>query len=148
MKTFKQYIFEKKDHIIKKLPNLSPEQKKELIDFFKRKPNLEGKIDWNNKNLTYDDFKDVMKVTKTEKVKLVKSKGISGLKEGEDYLKLKTPPEYEGYIPLTYEASKLIASKKAMPKNRDSLFTLKIYLQQRTAVPSTQLVAAPVASWV
>lgn len=55
------YLTEKKDHIIKKMPNLTDDQKKELIDFFKRKSNLENKIDWNKwRKLTYDDFKDVI----------------------------------------------------------------------------------------
>jgi hypothetical protein len=89
---------------------LTQDEKNELINFFNKKPNLENKIDWNNYvNLTFKDFKSVMSETKTEKTKKVKSQGISGLKEGTDYLKIKG--DYEGYIPLSWDASKFLASK-------------------------------------
>ncbi|MFW6225421.1 MAG: hypothetical protein ACOC3V_00515 [bacterium] len=107
-------IFEKKDHIIKKIPSLTDEQKKELIDFFNRHPNYENKINWNNwQNLTYDDFLEVLNIeSKTQKRKSVKSKGIRGLKEGEDYLEIPVDNPYiNAYVPLNYEASKFIASK-------------------------------------
>jgi hypothetical protein len=45
MKSFREYINEKKDHLIRKLDNLTDEQKDEVIEFFKNKPNLESKID-------------------------------------------------------------------------------------------------------
>jgi hypothetical protein len=103
-------LLEKKDHLIKKIPKLTQDEKDELINFFNKKPNLENKIDWNNyANLTFKDFESVMNETKTEKIKKVKSQGISGLKEGTDYFKIKG--EYEGYIPLSWEASKFLASK-------------------------------------
>jgi len=116
-------LFEKKDHLIKKLKNLSHEEKDILIDFFKRKPNLENKIDWLNPELKFDDFKDVMETSKTERKKMVKSSGIAGLTEGKDYLifpldklwvdKYNGERNFDlyGYIPLNHEASKLIASK-------------------------------------
>ncbi|MCK9544370.1 MAG: hypothetical protein M0R03_20315, partial [Novosphingobium sp.] len=114
MKLLKEYkkLLEKKDHIIKRLRNLTDEQKNELINFFNKKPNLESKIDWNNKDLTFDDFKEIMNTSKTERKKSVKNVGISGLVLGEDYLDFPTPNKnFTAYIPLNYEASKLIASK-------------------------------------
>jgi len=115
MKSFKQLISEKKDHIIKKMPNLSDEEKAILIDFFKKKPNLESKINWNKwKKLTFADFKPVMKETSSErkrKEQKQRRKGISGLKRGKDYIELKTRnKEYDVYIPLNPKASKVIAS--------------------------------------
>jgi len=107
-------LLEKKDHIIRKMPNLTSEQKEELINFFNKHPNYENRIDWNKwKTLTYDDFKNVLGIeSKTQRKKSVKTKGIRGLKEGEDYVQLKElPNNVEAYIPLNYEASKFIASK-------------------------------------
>ena len=104
-------LLEKKDHLIRRLKNLSDEQKQEVIDFFKKKPNLENKINWNRKDLTYEDFLEVMDVTKTERRRLVKSQGIRGLRKGKDYIPLEAPEGVDAYIPLHYEASKLIACK-------------------------------------
>jgi hypothetical protein len=112
-KLYKMLLPEKKDHVIKKLKNLSGDQKEELIAFFKKYPNYESKIDWNNKELSYKDFKDIMgKVSKTQKLKDVKQKGIKGLEHGVDYIDLKTSSKgYDAYMPLTHEGSKHIASK-------------------------------------
>ena len=108
-------LFEKKDHLIKRLRNLTDEQKQEVIDFFRKKPNLENRIDWNRRDLTYEDFLEVMdperNMTKSQRRRLVKSSGIRGLKKGEDYIPLEAPEGIDAYIPLNYEASKLIACK-------------------------------------
>ena len=114
MITFKTYLTEKKDHLIDQLHNLTPEQKVEIKAFFVRKPNLENKIDWRRKDLTYDTFKTLMHATKTEKKRLVRKHGIAGLKEGEDFIELHTYDDFpfQAYIPLSWEASKLIASNK------------------------------------
>ena len=114
MITFKEYLTEKKDHLIDQLYNLTPEQKIEIKAFFFRKPNLENKIDWRRKDLTYDDFKTLMHATKTERKRLVRKHGIAGLKEGEDFIELHTYDDFpfQAYIPLNWEASKLIASTK------------------------------------
>ena len=107
-------LLEKKDHIIRKMPNLTSEQKEELINFFNRHPNYENRVDWNKwKTLTYEDFKDILEIeSKTQRKKSVKTRGIKGLKEGKDYIQLKNlPDDIQGYIPLNYEASKFIASR-------------------------------------
>lgn len=108
-------LLEKKDHLIRRLKNLTDEQKQKVIDFFRKKPNLENKIDWNRKDLTYEDFLEVMDPernrTWSQKRKLVKSSGIRGLRKGKDYVALRAPEGIDAYIPLNYEASKLIACK-------------------------------------
>ena len=116
-KQFYRMLTEKKDHIINRLEKLTDEQKKEIIDFFNKKPNLEGKIDWNNKNLTYQDFEPIIKErSKTEVKKAVNKSGIAGLVEGEDYrelpLKVSGNTPVYAYLPLNYNASRLIASDK------------------------------------
>ena len=100
MKFYELYnlLVEKKDHIIKKLKNLTDDEKDILIDFFKKKPNLENKINWNDKNLTFDDFKAVMDTTKTERIKNVKKQGLKGLKPNKDYVELKTNDDFQAVI--------------------------------------------------
>jgi hypothetical protein len=111
---FYSILSEKKDHLINRLEGLTDEQKKEIIDFFNRKPNLEGKIDWNNKNLTYADFEPIIKErSKTEVKKAVSKSGIAGLIEGKDFIELPlNSDEVHAYMPMNYEASRLIASDK------------------------------------
>jgi hypothetical protein len=111
-KDFYVLLNEKKDHIIKKIPSLSDEQKKQLIDFFAKKPNLENKINWNKwKDLSFSDFEPIMVPTKTEIKKKVHAAGIKGLKEGEDYRIFPFHSDkVVGYVPLNWEASKHIAS--------------------------------------
>jgi len=112
MKSYKELLIEKKDHIIKRLKNLSKEEKSLLISFFKKNPHTENKIDWNNNNLIFNDFKDILtSVSKRKKKRALKDKGIRGLKKGEDYINIKLKnKEYLAYIPLNYEASKSIAT--------------------------------------
>jgi hypothetical protein len=111
-KDFYTVLNEKKDHIINKIPSLSDEQKNQLIDFFTKKPNLENKINWNKwKDLSFSDFQDVMSPTKTEIKKKVHAAGIQGLKERTDYRIFPfISDKVVGYVPLTWEASKHIAS--------------------------------------
>jgi len=114
------YLTEKKDHIIRKLPNLSPEEKEEIIRYFNIHPEAESEIDWNkSSSLTFKDFENIItKVSKTAKKKILKISGINGLTEDEDYI-IVFEQEYEkenytgvvvGYAPLNWEASKAIAS--------------------------------------
>ncbi|RLA61048.1 MAG: hypothetical protein DRQ78_08980 [Epsilonproteobacteria bacterium] len=113
MKSFKELLSEKKDHLIKKNKNLSDEEKDILIAHFKKYPHLENQINWNNKKLTFDDFSGVLLSTsKRQKKKALKDKGIGGLKEGEDYINIRLRTKgYLAYAPLNYEASKSIATK-------------------------------------
>ena len=81
-------LIEKKDHIINKIPALTPEQKKIIIDYFNKHPNEESKIDWNKyAELTFSDFEPILNtVSITAKKKQVHDTGINGLKEWEDYV--------------------------------------------------------------
>mgnify|MGYP000947357970 FL=1 len=118
-------LFERKDHLIKKHPNfskLTPEKQQYLITYFSNRDNPPNLIiDWNK--LSDYDIEDIYKatqeVTKTGRKKAVKAQGIQGLKLGKDYLIFPIPGPYQAYIPLTYEASKLIASKYVGPCEGD-----------------------------
>ena len=118
-------LFERKDHLIKKHPNfstLTPEEQHYLITYFSNRDNPPNLIiDWNK--LSDYDIEDIYKATqevsKTGRKKAVKAQGIQGLKLGKDYLIFPIPGPYQAYIPLTYEASKLIASKYVGPCEGD-----------------------------
>lgn len=115
--SFKENVYgkyqEKKDHIVAKLGNLTNSQKRILIDHLDQFPHKESMIDWNNKNLQWEDFAEMLAtVSKTQKQQQVKQQGLKGLEEGKDYHLL-----YENYpilaiMPLSWEASKLLASDK------------------------------------
>jgi hypothetical protein len=112
---FNEFILqEKKDHLIKRLINLSDDEKKQVIDFFTKKPNLENKINWNNKNLRFSDFEPLMRETPKDKRKRARSGGLKGLTKGKDYLVIPNR-KYTIYIPLSWEVSVLIASKDVGP---------------------------------
>ena len=118
MKTFNQHnqyniLLEDITSKVRKLRKLSPADKKKVIDFFKKNNQLEKEIDWDNKNLTITDFQAVFHTpTKSKTNKSVKKKGISGLREGVDYIDVTYMFEnHNAYIPLHYEASKHIASR-------------------------------------
>lgn len=115
MLSFREHMLtEKKDHIIKKMPNLDNYQKELLIKFFKKRTDLESKVDWNKwKKLTFDDFEPLLQnISKRGRKLAVKHKGVRGMKEGTDYIHVKMKnTDYLAYIPLTIEASKLIGGK-------------------------------------
>ena len=120
-------IEEAKDHLIRKIPSLTTDQKDQLIDLYKNDDNLErlkdedGKplIDWTKLNhLTWEDFQPIINheyKSISNLRKKVKNEGIKGLKIGTDYVPVKHIEDIDGlqgaYIPLNYEASKMIASK-------------------------------------
>lgn len=110
-KDFFRFI-ENKDRLIDKL-NLTDEQKTQLKDFFNKHPNYESKIDWNNKNLTWDDFSGLFDLEYSKSK--AKKKGIEGLKEGLDYLILEQNDLYTIYYPLDHKASQTLASTRVAP---------------------------------
>ena len=99
-----------------------------LSDFKKalEKNNVESKLrDIENRNLKIDinrinNDKDLYNELEKITSKITKSKakkGITGLKEGKDYIDFGEINDinnnsYHGYIPLNYEASKIIASSR------------------------------------
>ncbi len=110
----REILFEKKEHLIKKIPSLDGKQKQVLIDFFNKHPNYEGLIDWNKyMSLTYLDFLSVLQKGITSKSgikKLVKKTGLEGLKEGKDYAEIYHNDYVYGIVPLNHKASQYIAS--------------------------------------
>ena len=103
-------LLEKKDHIIKKLTGLTDEQKQIAIDFFTKHPNYESEIDWNRKDLKWDDFEAVI-----YKERISKSQLSNFVKEGVHYLKLFSDDKIQIYQPLTWIGSRYLASKDVYP---------------------------------
>jgi len=117
MKPFKLYILsEDIKSKLRRLKNLSSKERNELIKFFQQNPHLEGKsggIDWNNRNLVFSDFKDVMNKRSSRKIKKdVKKHGLKGLKEGKDYVDISYMFDYyNAYIPLNHIASQMFGTE-------------------------------------
>lgn len=116
----KYRLQEDKTHLINKL-NLTDEQKNTLIAFFKSHPNYESKVDWNNKNLTFEDFSELLALegnTKSSKKKY----GLSGKAQIEDlvldkdYRVLAQTEDYIIYYPMNFKASEVLAKPTTPPE--------------------------------
>lgn len=113
-------LFENKDRLIDKL-DLTDEQKAELKDFFQKHPNYENKIDWNRKDLTYNDFEELLKLEGNTKSSQ-KKYGLSGkaqiedLVEGKDYEVLVDKPNLTVYYPRNFKASEVLAKPTTAPE--------------------------------
>lgn len=107
-------LLESKDHLIDKL-DLTDEQKERLKAFFKKYPTSESKIDWNRKDLAWEDFADLLDNEGKSKSQ-AKKYGLSGLKEGTDYLIIDKGEDYTIYYPLNFKASETLANSKVEPK--------------------------------
>ena len=104
-------LYEKKDHLIRKNPNLTEEQKQEIIEVLNKHPSYESKIDWNRNNkLTYKDFLNVLRPL------YINDLDPRGLVEGKDYDLLLDKPNEKLYAIYTHNASKIIASNSVEPK--------------------------------
>ena len=104
-------LHEKKDSLIRRNPNLTEEQKQEIIEVLTRHPSYESKIDWNrNSKLTYEDFLNVLRLL------YINDLDFRGLVEGEDYDLLLDKPKEKLYAIYTHNASKIIASNSVEPK--------------------------------
>ena len=104
-------FYEKKDHLIKKNPNLTDEQKQEIIEVLGRHPSYENKIDWNkNSSLTYEDFLSVLRPL------YINDLDPRGLIEGKDYDILYESEGEVLYFVYTYDASKILASNSVEPE--------------------------------
>jgi hypothetical protein len=123
MLDFVQYINEAdKSRFVKKNPNLTKAQKLIVIDWLKTHRQAEKKLLRANNNdpnifsqWQWQSFVNIMssdtKSSLKKKAKALRHKGISGLKENEDYIHMKIKNKYFlVYIPLHYEASKIIMS--------------------------------------
>ena len=104
-------FYEKKDHLIRKNPNLTDEQKQEIIEVLTKHPSYENKIDWNkNKSLTYEDFMSVLRPL------YINDLDPKGLVEGKDYDILYESKDEVLYSVYTYDASRILASNAVEPK--------------------------------
>ena len=104
-------LYEKKDNLIRKNPNLTEEQKQEIIEVLTRHPSYENKIDWNRNNkLTYEDFLNVLRPL------YINDLDPRGLVEGKDYDLLLNKGNEQLYVVYTYNASKILASNNVVPE--------------------------------
>ena len=104
-------LYEKKDHLIKRNPNLTDEQKQEIIELLGKHPSYENKIDWNKSNsLTYEDFLEVLRPL------YINDLDPRGLIEGIDYDILYESSGEVLYSVYTYDASKILASNAVEPE--------------------------------
>ena len=120
MKDIFRKFLENKDRFIDKL-ELSDEQKEELKAFFKAHPNYENKIDWNKKDLVYEDFKPVLALEGKSR-NSIKKYGISGkakiadLEEGIDFDIIKQTSSYTLYFVKTFKGSEVLARPTTPPE--------------------------------
>ena len=104
-------IYEKKDHLIRRNPNLTDREKAEIIELLGKHPSYENKIDWNKSNsLTYEDFLSVLRPL------YINDLDPRGLIEGEDYDILYESDKEILYSIYTYDASRILASNNVEPK--------------------------------
>ena len=104
-------FYEKKDHLIRRNPNLTDEQKQEIIELLGKHLSYENKIDWNkNKSLTYEDFLSILRPL------YINNLDPKGLIEGQDYDILYESDDEVLYFVYTYDASKILASNSIEPE--------------------------------
>ena len=104
-------LYEKKDHLIRRNPNLTDEQKQEIIELLGKHPSYENKIDWNkNDSLTYEDF---MSVLRPLYINDLDPRGLIG---GEDYDIIYESSDEVLYSVHTYNASRILASNAVEPE--------------------------------
>ena len=104
-------FYEKKDHLIRRNPNLTDGEKQEIIELLGRHPSYENKIDWTkNKSLTYEDFLKVLRPL------YINELDPRGLIEGQDYDILYESDKEVLYSIYSYDASRILASNSVEPK--------------------------------
>ena len=104
-------FYEKKDHLIRRNPNLTDEQKQEIIELLGKHPSYENKIDWNkSSSLTYDDFLEVLRPL------YINDLDPRGLVEGQDYDILYESKDEVLYFIYNYNASRILASNNVEPE--------------------------------
>ena len=104
-------LYEKKDHLIRRNPNLTDGQKQEIIELLGKHPSYENKIDWNKSNsLTYEDFLKVLRPL------YINDLDPRGLVEGQDYDILYESEDEVLYSIYSYDASRILASNSVEPE--------------------------------
>ena len=104
-------LYEKKDHLIRRNPNLKDGEKQEIIELLGKHPSYENKIDWSkNKFLTYEDFLSVLRPL------YINDLDPRGLIEGIDYDILYDSGDEVLYSIYSYDASRILASNNVEPE--------------------------------
>ena len=104
-------FYEKKDHLIRRNPNLTDGEKQEIIEILGKHPSYDNKIDWNkNDSLTYEDFMSVLRPL------YINDLDPRGLVEGQDYDILYESDDEVLYFVYTYDASRILASNNVEPE--------------------------------
>jgi len=114
---------EDKTSRINKLTTLDDDQKKRVVDFFRKYPQDESSIDWNRKDLQWDDFVKVMDDRESKAggkaSKISKNTGLGGMVLGKEYMAHQISPDLTAYVPLTYKASRFLASSSFLGATAD-----------------------------
>ena len=118
LREYRMRLLEDKNRLIDKL-DLNDIQKEAIKNFFKKHPNYENKIDWNRKDLKWEDFVDVLAFEGKSRNQARKN-GIAGLTQGKDYEFIASGETsdghpYEIYMPLSYLGSVTLADDKSGP---------------------------------
>ena len=104
-------FYEKKDHLIRRNPNLTDREKQEIIELLGKHPSYENRIDWSkNKFLTYEDFLKVLRPL------YINDLDPRGLVEGTDYDILYESEDEVLYSIYSYDASRILASNNVEPE--------------------------------
>lgn len=112
-------LLEDKSRLIDRL-DLTDEQKETIKGFFKKHPGFENKIDWNRKDLKWEDFSEILALegnTKSSKKKY----GLSGQSQIEDlvldkdYKIIRQSDNMTIYYPLNFKASEVLAKPTTPP---------------------------------
>ena len=104
-------LYEKKDHLIRRNPNLTDGEKQEIIELLGKHPSYENKIDWNKSNsLTYEDFMSVLRPL------YINDLDPRGLVEGQDYDIIYESEDEVLYSVYSYDASRILASNNVEPE--------------------------------
>lgn len=110
-------LLEDKTRFINNL-DLTDDQKDHLKAFFKKYPNYESKIDWNRRDLKWEDFSELL-ANEGKSKSQAKKYGLSGLTPDKDYkiVRQETVGNYTLtiYYPLTFLASETLANPRVAP---------------------------------
>ena len=109
-------LLESIDRFVDNNVNLSDEQKKEVKDFFRKHPDLNGLVNWQKEGvlLKYADFRKIMDDYTNRKHEQVD--GLSQIKEGVDYKIVYNSDGVTAYEVLTYKGSCVLASNNVSPE--------------------------------
>ena len=102
----------RKRRLIDSLAALSAEEKQTATGFFSRHPNYENLIDWNNRNLTYGDFKAVFARAGQSKAarKRAPKEDVPALFEGQNCVIIDCTEAYVLAAPLDWECAVYFSS--------------------------------------